>query len=84
MRVDVYKSVSNPEKFLSVLAGTDMSKLSVAALDADYQSIALLKKDVDIDPSVPSTALSSTTIIRDIDDHGFATHDALATTSLNA
>lgn len=82
MLVDVYKSSSNPEKFLSVPAGTDIKKFDVAALDQDYQVVSAFKKGVDVDPSILRVALSSAEIIRDIGDHGFATHNAHVATTL--
>lgn len=82
MLVDVYKSSSNPEKFLSVPAGTDIGKFSVAELDSDYRAVAIFKQGIKVDPSTPRVALSSAEIVRAIEDHGFATHDALVTGSL--
>jgi hypothetical protein len=74
MQVDVYKSASNPEKFLSVPTGTDMAKFSLAELDSDYRAVSLSQKGIEVDASIPRAGFRNEAIILDIASHGFSTH----------
>jgi hypothetical protein len=77
MLVDVYKSSSNPEKYLSVPAGTKVKKFRVADLDADYENVSVFEKSIEVDGVRPRAGFNSATILQDIAEHGFATHRAI-------
>ena len=74
MLVDTYKSEINPTKLLSVPGGTDISKLKVSDLDADYGKLTPLKMAADLDPDEPRAGFNNAAIIQDISDHGFCAH----------
>jgi hypothetical protein len=76
MLVDIYRSSSNPKKFLSLPAGSDIKKFSFAALDADYRKVSPFKKGIEVDPSIPRAGFDNAIIVQDIADHGFSAHTA--------
>lgn len=76
MLVDIYKSNSDPQKYLSLPAGTDIRTFSFAELDADYGKVSPFKKGVEVDPAIPHAGFNNATIVEDIADHGFSAHTA--------
>jgi hypothetical protein len=77
MLVDVYKSASNPQRYLSVPAGTDPTKSSIAKLDSDCQTVSPFMIGIEMAPSQPRVGFDNVVILRDIDEHGFAAHSVV-------
>lgn len=64
MKVDIYKSVSNAHKFISVLADSDISNIEVP--DPDFAKLIFDRAAVDVD--------TDSEIVADIDRHGYHLH----------
>jgi len=83
MKIDIYKSVKNGTKYLSVPAGTDMSsKQFPADLDPDLLTLSPFKTSLDIQPGDHRAALDSADVVQQINDRGFATHTATVTVTI--
>ena len=83
MKIDIYKSVKNGTKYLSVPAGTDIGNKSFPAdLDPDLLSLSPFNTSLDIQPSDNRVALNSADIIQQINGKGFATHTATITVTI--
>jgi hypothetical protein len=76
MLVDVYKSNSAPQKFLSLPAGTDIKKFSFGELNSDYRNVLPFEMDIEVDPAIPRAGFINAIIVEDIADHGFSAHTA--------
>lgn len=66
MKVDIYKSATSSNKYISVMAGTDISKVDVP--DPDYAKLIRQSSDVEMTGSAADTAIS------DIDRQGYHLH----------
>lgn len=64
MKVDIYKSVSNAHKFISVLADSDISNVEVP--DPDFAKLIFDRASVDVD--------ADSEIVADIDSRGYHLH----------
>ena len=64
MKVDIYKSVSNDHKFISVLADSDISSVEVP--DPDFAKLIFDRAAVDVD--------ADSEIVADIDKRGYHLH----------
>lgn len=64
MKVDIYKSVSNAHKFISVLADSDISNIDVP--DPDYAKLIFDRAAVDVN--------ANSDIVADIDSRGYHLH----------
>ena len=77
MKIDIYKSIKDGTKYLSVLAGTDIEKKPFPSdLDPDLLSLSPFKTSLDIQPDESRVALNSNEVIKQINDKGFAVHTA--------
>lgn len=77
MQIDVYKSVLNGDKYLSVPAGTDVKSTPFpASLDPDLHKLSPFVTSLDIQPNDKRVALDSKDVIDQISKNGFATHSA--------
>ena len=75
MTIDVYCSVKNNTKYLSVPAGTDVAVLSFPIeFDRDLCELRPFKKRLEIIPGKPYIALDSDDIAKQIAAKGYATH----------
>ena len=84
MKIDIYVSANNGEKFISVPSDTDVDKMSFPDdLDEDYKDLKPFRKDLDIDPSKNMVALDPVDVIGQINNKGYATHRASVTTYIN-
>ncbi|MBW5869165.1 hypothetical protein H0I69_15330 [Yersinia enterocolitica] len=52
MKVDSYRSVRQPGKFIFVPSGTDITDKGIGITDPDFSSVSVDKKDIDIAPSM--------------------------------
>ena len=78
MKVDIYKSVNSPNRFLTVSTGTDIQDLGLSEEDAKhYQQLEPFKKAMTIDASDKRIALDASKIIENIEAHGYALHSIL-------
>lgn len=84
MRVDIYKSTKNGNKYISVPFGTDIGKMQFPSnLDPDLLSLSPFKTELDIDPYQPCVALDSSDIIKQILANGYALHETKITISVH-
>ncbi|EOQ69011.1 hypothetical protein [Acinetobacter pittii] len=74
MIIDIYRSKSNSEKFLSVLKDTDITTLSIP--DNDYIEVTLFKSNKTIEADMPLIAMDPSNIIDQINSKGYALHSA--------
>lgn len=72
MKIDIYKSNANKTKFLTVPAGSDITKLSVP--DTDYVSVSPFKKDREIAKGDSRIAFDSDAAIASIQTKGYYLH----------
>ncbi|MCB5184336.1 hypothetical protein LG201_03870 [Methylobacillus gramineus] len=72
MKVDIYKSVTSSNKYLSVQAGSDVSQLKVK--DPDYAKLIRQTSDVEVTGDVHQPGYDSSVIIKDIKQHGYHLH----------
>lgn len=71
-------------KYLSVPAGSDLSKMAFPAdTDSDYQSVSVYKQDVGIESGKPAVGLDVDDILGQIASRGFAFHGLKFSTSLS-
>lgn len=77
MKIDIYKSTKNGNKYLSVPAGTDMQKLILpASADADMLTLSPFKTRLELDLSKQRAVLDQEDVMKQIQENGFAIHDA--------
>jgi hypothetical protein len=85
MKIDIYKSVLNGNKYLSVPAGTDVAhKLFPVDLDPELLKLSPFKTSLDIRPDDNRIALDSADVIRQIEARGYATHGATITVTISS
>jgi hypothetical protein len=83
MKIDIYKSVKNGTKYISVPANADIEKMAFpASLDTDLLSLSPFKTALDIQPGDGRVALNSADIIDQINKNGYATHTATVTVTI--
>ncbi|MPS49153.1 MAG: hypothetical protein E2592_09230 [Methylobacillus sp.] len=72
MKVDIYKSATSSNKYISVKAGADISKVEVP--DPDYAKLIHQTADVEVDESQGHVHYDAALIIKDIEQHGYHLH----------
>lgn len=78
MIIDIYKSATCGDKYLSVQKGTKVLQLDLPdTVDADLQTLSPFKTRLEIDPAKPHKALDQKDIITQIEKNGFAVHGAI-------
>ena len=71
MNIDIYKSIKNGNKYLSVPAGTDVTKLKLpSTIDPDFLSLSPFKTAFKLDPSVKRAALDQDDVEKQINKQG--------------
>lgn len=84
MQVDVYKSVKNGDKYLSVPAGTDLATTPFPeTLDPDLLKLSPFKSSLDIQRGQKRIALNCDDVIDQIEENGYATHGATITITVS-
>jgi hypothetical protein len=83
MLIDVYKSATNSDKYVSLPAGSDASKFKLEQLDPDYHGLILFKKSLNVEATDHRAGFDSAAIIQSIEDHGFAVHHAAVTVTIS-
>lgn len=75
MNIDIYQSVNNPNRFISVASGTNVEALKLEGDDAKhYSQVKPFRKALSIDVSDKSIALDAADIIGKIEANGYALH----------
>ena len=77
MKIDIYTSTKDGEKYLSVIAGVKLETLKLTdTMDPDTLSLSPFRTRLEIDSSKPHKALNVTDILKQIESNGFALHGA--------
>ena len=77
MKIDIYKSTKNGDKYLSVPKGTKVESLKFPdSIDPDLLTLSPFKTRLEIDPEKSHNALDQNDIIRQIEAKGYAVHQA--------
>jgi len=77
MKIDIYKSTKNGNKYLSVPAGIDVEKFVFPKdVDSDILTLSPFKTSLDISSNDNRIALDSHQVIDDIKQKGFSIHGA--------
>jgi hypothetical protein len=75
MKIDIYRSATDGQKYLSVPAETDIGEfLFPGDLDADLKNVAPFKSNIEIIPGRRAVGLDPDDISRQIQANGYATH----------
>lgn len=72
MKVDIYKSATSSNKYISVRAGADVSKVDVS--DPDYAKLIHQTSDVEVNKEDRHQDYDASLIIKDIEQHGYHLH----------
>ena len=84
MKIDIYKSVANGNKYLSVPAGTDVAQKPFPHdFDPELLKLSPFKTSMDIQPTDARVALDSADVIRQIEEKGYAIHTATVTVTVS-
>ena len=77
MKIDIYKSTKNGNKYLSVPKGTKMESLQLQdPVDPDLLTLSPFKTRLEITPGMSHFALDQDNIIEQIEENGYAIHGA--------
>ena len=77
MKIDIYKSTRNGNKYLSVPKGTKMESLQLQdPVDPDLLTLSPFKTRLEITPGMSHFALDQDNIIEQIEENGYAIHGA--------
>ncbi len=83
MKIDIYKSTKNGNKYLSVPAETDVTQLQLPKdIDPDLLSLSPFKSSLELDPTKPRVALNQEDVENQINQKGYAVHGATITIDL--
>ena len=81
--IDIYQSVADRAKYLSVPAGTDLAAMAFPAdMDADLFQVSPYKEGVQVQAGVPAVGLDVEDILSQIETRGFALHGLRFSASL--
>lgn len=85
MKIDIYKSTKNGNKYISVQENTDVEKLELPEdIDPDLLTLSPFKSSLDIDSSKPRIALDETDVMKQINEKGYAIHGAKITITIGS
>ena len=77
MRIDIYKSTKNGNKYLSVPKGTKVESVQLPdPVDPDLLTLSPFKTRLELTPGKSHSALDQDDIIRQIEKNGYAVHGA--------
>jgi len=77
LKIDIYKSTKNGNKYLSVPKGTKMESLQLQdPVDPDLLTLSPFKTRLEITPGMSHFALDQDNIIEQIEENGYAIHGA--------
>lgn len=84
MKIDLYVSTRNGDKYLSVPAGADVNCIDLPDdLDPDLLSLTPLKTSLELDTSKPMVGINQENVIRQITARGYAIHGANMNVGIN-
>lgn len=85
MKIDIYTTIANGHKYLSIPVGSKLGDLSLTNdIDADVLHLSPFKTRLELTEDKPHSALDSKNIIKQIKENGFAIHSSTQTIALNA
>lgn len=77
MKIDIYKSTKNGDKYLSVPKGTKVESLQLPdPVDPDLLTLSPFKTRLELTPGKSHPALDQDNIIEQIEKNGYAVHGA--------
>jgi len=77
LKIDIYTSISNGDKYLSIPVGTKIEELALPAdVDAEILTLSPFRTRLEVDAEKPHNALDAKDIIRQIEKNGFAVHSS--------
>ena len=77
MKVDIYTSTKNGNKYLTVAKGTKLESLNLPDdFDPDLKALSPFRTRLEINPEREHTALDGVEVIKQINANGYATHGA--------
>jgi len=77
LKIDIYTSAINGNKYLSVAKGTKVETLALPdSIDTDVRTLSPFKTRLEIDHTKEHPALDHQDIIEQIEQKGFAVHGA--------
>lgn len=84
MKIDIYKSTSNDNKYLSVPEATDITQLNLPDdLDPDLLNLSLFKPSLELDPGKPMVGINQEDVNKQISEKGYAIHGATMDVAIN-
>ncbi|MCF7971528.1 MAG: hypothetical protein K9L22_10245 [Methylococcaceae bacterium] len=77
MIIDIYTSTKSGNKYISVPKGTKIAELKLPnSIDPDLLTLSPFKTRLEIDPKKNHSALDQNNIIQQIENNGYAVHEA--------
>jgi len=77
LKIDIYKSTKNGDKYLSVVKGIKVEDLKLPdSVDPDLLTLSPFRTRLEIKPSKVHNALDQDDIIKQIEKNGYAIHGA--------
>ncbi|MCK5001825.1 MAG: hypothetical protein KAS57_02315 [Gammaproteobacteria bacterium] len=84
MKIDVYISTNNDDKYLSVAADADVNQLDLPDdIDPDLLSLTPFKTSLELDPNNPIVGINQEDIIKQITKKGYAIHGSSMNVAIN-
>jgi hypothetical protein len=84
MKIDVYISTKNENKYLSVPAGADVNQLDLPDdIDQDLLNLTPFKTSLELDPNNPIVGINQEDIIKQITKKGYAIHGSSMNVDIN-
>ena len=85
MKIDIYTSTTNGNKYLSVLKGTKPENLDLPAdIDSDVLNLSPFRTRLELNPSKEHNAIDQGDVLKQIEEKGFAIHGAKVNVELKA
>ena len=84
MKIDVYMSTKNDDKYLSAPTGSDINNLDLPDdIDPDLLSLTPFKTSLELDPNNPIVGINQDDIIKQITNKGYAIHGSSMNVAIN-
>lgn len=84
MKIDIYTSTKNGEKYLSVAKGTKIEDLDLpSTIDPELLTLSPFKTRLEVELSVEHNAVDQADVIAQIEEKGYAVHGAKRIISLS-
>lgn len=83
MKIDIYTSTANGQKYLSIPVGSKIEAITLPAdVDPDVLNLSPFKTRLEVDAEKPHNALDAKDIVQQINNNGFAIHSSTQTIQL--